>query len=324
MTNVSKVSGLFKGAVAPTLVGAAMLLAAGSAHGAGQAFTTPGPTAFTVPPGVCSIAVDAEGATGGNGTTQSGAPGGSAVATIPVTPGEVLQINVGSRGNDAVGGTGGAASTFGDGGAGGNDASTDGTDTQAGGGGGGASDVRQGGTTLADRVVVAGGGGGAGGSTTDQTGGDGGGTSGDPGTTTGFSGVGGGGTQSMGGAAGGGGTLGTAGSLGVGGHGSTNNTIDNGGGAGGGGGGLFGGGGGGVADGSAGGGGGGGSGFTPSGTGLTTGTAPAGHSSVTLTFIACPVKAPAPTISRIGLVTLFILMGIGGMTVLRRRSRSAS
>jgi hypothetical protein len=96
---------------------------------------------------------------------------------------------------------------------------------------------------------------------------------------------------------------------------------------GGGGGGFFGGGGGGaIIDNStftAGGGGGGGSGFTPDGTGLSTGDAPRGDGSVTLTWIPCPTQQGAvPTISRTGLLVLVILMVVGGMAVLHRRRAS--
>jgi 6-phosphogluconolactonase len=99
---------------------------------------------FVVPPGVTQVTIQAWGASGPdipapvNGT---GGLGGHAGATVPVTPGETLQIRVGSnRGFNS-----------------GND------------GGGGATDVRQGGDTLTNRTVVAGGGGQGGGLCTDIT-----------------------------------------------------------------------------------------------------------------------------------------------------------
>lgn len=229
---------------------------------------TNGAQSYTVPPGVCQVTIDAFGAQGGAGRLpadkNSGGLGGRATATIPVTPGEVLQVNVGGQGAQGTIGTGGAGG-FNGGGAGGAAGSS-------GGGGGGASDVRQGGTGLANRVVIAGGGGGgasAGPSFPGQgIGGGGGGANGDPGTGGGPSvGAGGGGTQSGGGTSGvsnPAGVNGEPGQSGIGGAGAAS-TLTTGGG---GGGGYFGGGGGGADDTSniAGGGGGGGSGFGPAGT----------------------------------------------------------
>ncbi len=79
--------------------------------------------------------------------------GALVVTEIPVTPGEVLSINVGGEG-----GSGNGAGGYNGGGAGGGNEGT--------GGGGGASDVRQGGVTLGERILVASGGGGAGGGAT--------------------------------------------------------------------------------------------------------------------------------------------------------------
>ncbi len=100
---------------------------------------------FTVPNCVNSIVVDVRGAQGGSGYGPNTNYGGRVVCTLAVTPGEVLQINVGGQGGQSQGGWNG-------GGAG----------DAAGYGGGGASDIRRGGTSLNDRVVVAGGGGGGG------------------------------------------------------------------------------------------------------------------------------------------------------------------
>ena len=196
---------------------------------------------FTVPDGVTQATVFAAGGQGGVGTSTSygsggsGGQGGTVIATIPVTAGDSLQVNVGG-----VGG-GGGASTGGTGGfnGGGDGSYTSGAGGMSGAGGGGASDLRDGGTTITPidyRIVVAGGGGGSGGA--GSAGGDGGGTTG---ATAGSSGSGcaggGGGTPTDGG--GGGGCRqdpGTSGSLGAGAVGGSNS------GGGGGGGGLYGGG----------------------------------------------------------------------------------
>src|SRR5262245_54518422 len=127
---------------------------------------------FTVPAGVTCLTVTASGGSGGAGVLGNGQPdadggaGAVVVAVFPVTPGEDLDIVVGSGGDDGVnnefqipvgaGGAGGASS-FGSGGDGG-----DGFEVElaaaGGGGGGGASAVLRSGAPL----VVAGGGGGGG------------------------------------------------------------------------------------------------------------------------------------------------------------------
>ncbi|MEI6765665.1 MAG: glycine-rich protein [Bacteroidota bacterium] len=108
---------------------------------------------FTVPSCVTSITVEAYGAEGGgtSGITGTGGKGGKAIATIPVTPGETLNLFVGGMGLSAP-----VQIQGGYNGGGGTNASSDNT-----GAGGGASDIRRG-LTLNDRLVVAGGGGGAG------------------------------------------------------------------------------------------------------------------------------------------------------------------
>jgi len=103
---------------------------------------------WTVPAGVTQATFTLYGAAGS--TDSADAPGGSGAevtGTLPVTPGTVLQVNVGQAGvtNHGVAFGGGGA-------AGGEDA----------GGGGGASDIRDGADKLADRLLVAGGGGGGG------------------------------------------------------------------------------------------------------------------------------------------------------------------
>lgn len=198
---------------------------------------------WTVPAGVTSVTVTANGAQGGtvtiadwSPTTMDGALGGRVTTNLSVTPGQVLNIYVGGKGGNTnpagapggFNGGGNAASFFG---------------VYSGGSGGGASDIRIGGTALSNRVVVAGGGGGAGGDGGPTAGGAGGGLTGQPAangnnpSTTEPT----GGTQTEGGAAGslGGYSDGTPGTLGVGG----NSTSEGGIGAGGGGG-YYGGGGG--------------------------------------------------------------------------------
>jgi hypothetical protein len=139
-------------------------------------FSTPGTYTYTVPPGVTSIVIDAFGAEGGRGgkctvgcsfpANGPGGRGGEALGTLSVSPGDVLQIDVGGKGADGTyalfnGGTPGTGGT--------NGGATGGGGNAAGGGGGGATDVRVGScaaTTscgLDARVIVAGGGGGGGG-----------------------------------------------------------------------------------------------------------------------------------------------------------------
>jgi len=157
-----------------------------------QAFEEAGTYQFEVPAGVTCVDVVVAGAAGGrgqdfdeligspptpgsegdggNGGSLGGEPGlgGRTSAELIVTPGEVLQVNVGGVGTDATGdrrngeapeaydsaegGGSGGIGGFNGGGYGGS----------GGGGGGGASDIRQGGTALDDRVVVGAGGGGGG------------------------------------------------------------------------------------------------------------------------------------------------------------------
>jgi hypothetical protein len=150
---------------------------------------------FTVPPGVTSITVTAYGAQGGAGDLAGGL-GGRATATIPVTPGEVLNVYVGGAGRTI---TTTQSSTGGyNGGGGVMDCCGQGPS----GTGGGASDVRRG-TALSNRLIVAGGGGGGGWASNGGTGGAGGGlTGGAGGSTSATRNGGGGGTQSAGGAAG--------------------------------------------------------------------------------------------------------------------------
>ena len=103
---------------------------------------------WTVPNGVTSIRVLIKGA---SGAYTNGGLGESISATLAVTPGETLQINVGQSGAAGNGSTP-APATFGGGGLG----------SKYGGSGGGASDIRDGAYALANRILVAGGGGGGG------------------------------------------------------------------------------------------------------------------------------------------------------------------
>src|SRR5579872_1605168 len=115
---------------------------------------------YTVPVGIISVGVDVIGASGGFSYGSPGGCGGEVVCTLSVTPGEVLNLYVGSTGGAATfisGGTGGNTGPTVSGGMGGTSLSFGG-----GGGGGGASDIRIGGLALANREVVAGGGGGGG------------------------------------------------------------------------------------------------------------------------------------------------------------------
>ncbi len=252
---------------------------------------------FVVPAGITSINVDMYGAAGGPSTYDIGGLGGRVQATLAVTPGETLNVYVGSVGtkNTASNSIGGGGWNGGGGGGLGSPGGGAGC-----GGGGGASDIRRGGTALSDRKLVAGGGGGASlfdNGLHDGPGGAGGGTTGQSGRMVGSgagSGAGqttngGGGTPSAGGAAGTNqGQSGivvnaTAGASGVGGDGARP------GGTGGGGGGYYGGGGGGYSNTNApygaGAGGGGSSYADPAATGVThTQGVRAGDGSVTISW----------------------------------------
>jgi hypothetical protein len=260
---------------------------------------------WTVPAGVTEATFDLYGAQGGGSSDSSAfAPGfgGRATATLFVTPGASIQVNVGGQGVGSTGGFNG----------GGDGATGGGGEDPVGHGGGGASDIRIGGTDLDDRALVAGGGGGAGSSpcgfpTQPVSGGAGGGASGDAGLAStaslcAGSVAGGGGTQTVGGSAG----TARAGGFGVGGDGGilNNRTVFNGGG---GGGGWWGGGGGlGAA------GGGGGSGFGPFDvTEFQTGVR-AGDGLVTITF-TCGTITGTPANDRInGTAGDDVICGLGG------------
>ena len=263
------------------LATAALAAATGSGAGA-QAVEEPFSYAgaseeFVVPDGVCSITVEAIGASGGTGNDEAtGGLGASATGQVAVTPGEQLTVVVGGAGQsppvdaDSAGirGVGPAAGTQDN--AGGSPDGGDGGDggDGVGAGGGGSTALLRGGTTL----VIAGGGGGGGGFVDESAGGAGGQT-GEDGTDApnGADGGQAGGNGGAGGAGNGGGDAGQPGDGELGGDGADG--LDAGGG---GGGGAAGGGGGGANDDGAaagGGGGGGGSSSGPAGTVFTTGVA---------------------------------------------------
>ena len=149
-------------------------------------FCEAGSFEYCVPDNVNEIDVCLAGAGGGQGFNIDwingcfgfrcpgfGAPGGDGslvTATISVTPGEIIYINVGGGGrggSSAVPGTPSTYASFGgfNGGGTGSIYNPNAFDDlpHGSGGGGGASDIRVGGNSLNDRVVVAGGGGGGGG-----------------------------------------------------------------------------------------------------------------------------------------------------------------
>ena len=275
-----------RGALAlATLVVASLAFAAPAAATTETFNYTGAAQTWTVPAGVTSATFDLYGAEGGgySSTGFASGLGGRATATIGVTPGESIQVNVGGKGAISSDASGGGGFNGGGGVEAGSGLVT------AGGGGGGASDIRIGGVALANRVLVAGGGGGSGsqqcGGGVGVAGGSGGGLSGDAGGSGGCSDPdkngGGGGTQIAGGAAGGGAA--TAGSLGLGGDGDRTplclgcSLYYS---SGGGGGGYYGGGGG-----QKGSGGGGGSGYGPASTVFQTGVR-SGNGVVTVTYTA--------------------------------------
>ena len=119
-------------------------------------FTSPGKSTWTVPAGVTSIAIEAVGA-GGGCSNGIGAAGADVKATLAVTPGQTLSLNVGAGG---VSGLNPGSGLPGEGGAGGSGSGAGGVGIGGtGDGGGAATTVAVGGVT----VLVAGGGGGAGG-----------------------------------------------------------------------------------------------------------------------------------------------------------------
>lgn len=250
---------MLRRAIPITLVSALGLAAMAPAASAGQtSYTDTSVTGtWTVPAGIEVVQVALQGARGGNGlatgTSSAGTGGLGALikASLTVTAGEVLDIGLGTPGDDATGSAGGndggvSGLGLGSGGAGGDG----GFNAYFGGGGGGASAIRIGGSV----VLIAAGGGGGGSANDDgaqspASGGAGGnsgsgvvpltgstsrnGSPGGPGSGPSHAEGGGGGTGSAGGAAGdAGSTGGSAGSLYNGGNGGSNLCDGGGGGAG--------------------------------------------------------------------------------------------
>lgn len=233
------------------------------------------PENWVVPPCVTSIDIVIAGAEGGGIGGTDGGNGATVTATIPVNPGDVIEIIVGGQGTCPAAGYNGGGAGF---------ASTNGNTNYNSCGGGGSTDISINGIIVA---VASGGGGAGGGSVTTNNGGNGGCATGTAGVNT-FGAGGTGGTLASGGNGGApwAGTPpgGQNGSLGQGGNGGLWQTAS----GGGGGGGYYGGGGGGndgcCTGANGGGGGGGGSSLTPGGgncsSGVNTGD---GYASITFT-----------------------------------------
>ncbi|MER7959376.1 PxKF domain-containing protein [Streptomyces sp. NPDC096030] len=317
------------------MLGAAVMCAGAVTFTAGPASAAPGSQTFsftgavqqfTVPAGVTSIHIEADGAQGGGDT---GGAGARVEADLTVAPGQVLDIYAGGEGGANAGGfNGGGSKTLG-----------------GGYGGGGASDVRTAGGGLDDRLLAAGGGS-SGGLASDGEGGAAGSDGADGAAQGAVSGGQGGeaGTASQGGAGGTGGFFSDPGTPGVQGTGGTGGlqTADAGGlsnDGGSGGGGLYGGGGGGsgtndATDISGGGGGGGGSSLDPDG-GAAPAAAAAGNGKVTITYDAvtysftgffAPVDSP-PVVNEVNagrtVPVKFSLGGDQGLDILAPGSPSS-
>jgi len=155
------------GAVLAGLAGAAGLLAASPAAASPEVirfYFSDTVQLWTVPAGVHQITVDIIGGAGGDGAgtcSVAGGHGGRVLATLPVTPGEVLSLWVGEGGHlTGAGAASGPVSWYGGGNGGGAGASL----SSNGGGGGGASVMWRGYPVGNDTtLLVAGGGGGGGG-----------------------------------------------------------------------------------------------------------------------------------------------------------------
>lgn len=283
------------------LAGAAVCCAGAAVAGTARAdmasFDTSGEHPFTVPAGVTSVHIVAIGGKGSAGSFGGAAGGFGAVATsdLPVTPGQVLYVEVASGGGSSA--TSAGSGGFDGGAAGGTGGGGSGTDG-SGGGGGGASDVRSSprasGLAPDPRLVVAGGGGAGGAANANGSN-----------AATGCSATGGGkGMATVGGTAGAqaGAGPGVMGTIGSGGSGGTEAAVMFTFGGGGGGGGSYGGGGGGgtnATEGSSGcgGGGGGSSAFSAAATNTSLGADATGMPSITFTFTPAPANTGAPAIS---------------------------
>jgi Glycine rich protein/Bacterial Ig domain len=275
-------------AIAPGAVGSPTSVTCGFTGGA---------QSWTVPPGVTEATFDLSGSQGGSSLVARGGKGARAVATLPVTPGDVYEIRVGGVGIQAFSCSREGAGGYNGGGTAGTFCDPSWMFYYQGMGGGGATDVRLGGTALADRVLVAAGGGGSA-ALHYSEGGAGGGLAGLDGAAAAGGAIGRGATQLAGGAGSSvispGGATGTDGALGVGGTGGAGAAS----GGGGGGGGLYGGGGGGtfpcVGPCGGDGGGGGGSSYGPAGATFTAGAqSGAGRAEISYTTVNPPPACDA-------------------------------
>jgi Glycine rich protein len=272
---------------------------------------------FVVPAGVGTVHVLA---VGGRGYSVSGAYGAGAVADLPVSPGEVLYVEVGGNGRCVCGMTPGVVAAS---------AGFNGGGIPS---GAGASDVRtipaSAPASLTSRLIVAGGGGGGGSGPVNTAGGSVGmpghgdsGGGGGPGTLTAA------GAGGAGGGAGGVSGGGSPGALGQGGDGGSPSP-----GGGGGGGGLYGGGGGGSGAispqgevyGSGGGGGGGSSGFASSARNTSVFPDLSGVPLVAITYVSNAFQISRPTVSASGVITLPLhIAGAGRITAMATASAPA-
>jgi hypothetical protein len=117
---------------------------------------------WTVPAGVASINVDAQGAAGGPNwsVAVTAGKGGRVQATVTTTPGETLFIYVGGTGSQATPSSNAGTAGWNGGGLGGIGNGTP-PNSASGTGGGGASDIRTTAGDLTSRILVAAGGGGS-------------------------------------------------------------------------------------------------------------------------------------------------------------------
>jgi hypothetical protein len=119
--------------------------------------------AWTVPAGVNSVVIDAQGAQGGKSscsynTVAAGGNGGRVQARLATTPGSTLYIYIGGQGSSATTSDMSTSPGWNGGGRGG---VGNGSSGYQGSGGGGATDIRTSVGNLSSRILVSGGGGGA-------------------------------------------------------------------------------------------------------------------------------------------------------------------
>jgi hypothetical protein len=148
------------------LATAGLVAGAPSAGAASQTFTTSSPSfAFTVPASVCSLRIDAVGASGAAINGTAGGTGGEVLATIAVQPGQQLNIVLGHVGGPAffagsgfaTGGNGGDGIRLSGGGGGSTAVTLSGSPVViAGAGGGAAGDAQAGGTGGDGNTAIAG------------------------------------------------------------------------------------------------------------------------------------------------------------------------